>query len=165
MNKIQISKIENFFKQEMTPELKDVTVVSQNGEYELFGKYRISMNRQGYYTAIHKQFSEYFGKFSFLKNAVAWCIFHNLNKRYEADTIIKLDRNLSSIEVSIEVHKKLSNNFQLDNEMRWTQLVKLQEDIRKKKELTKQLKSLINSSKRIQLERFKTRKNNQISYR
>lgn len=164
MTNKQFNKIERFFKQELTPELKDVTVAARNGEYELFGKYRVFRNKKGFYVAFEKKNNDVKAEFNSLKNAVAWCTLNSTNRRFEARDIEKIDRRLSSVEVNINVHKNLSNNFELDQESRWTQIIKLQEDIKKKKELIKQLKTLINSSKRIQLERFKVRKNNQNSH-
>lgn len=165
MTNKQFNKIERFFKQELTPELKDVTVAAHNGEYELFGKYRIFKNNKGFYVSFEKKNDDVKAEFNSLKNAVAWCTLNSTNQRIEAKNIEKIDRKLSSIDVNIDIHKTLSKSSKLDREARWTQTIKLQDDIKKKKELMKELKTLINSSKRIQLKKFKIRKSNQNSHR
>lgn len=157
------SRISNFFKQEMTPELDDISIAFRNGEYELFGRYIISLNRAGYYTVTDNRDPEKVLEFSALKNAVAWCTLYDTARYVDASRIKKLDMDIASAEVSIEIHRKLSNDSKLNGEARWTQIVKFQEGIRKKKHHTTELQRLINTSKRIQLERFKC-KNKQKNF-
>lgn len=155
------SKISNFFKQEMTPELDDISIAFRNGEYELFGRYVISLNRAGYYTVTENRDPTKVLEFSALKNAVAWCTLHDTARYVDASRIKKLDMDIASIEINIEIHRKLSNDDKLNGEARWTQIVKFQESIRKKKYQTIELQKLINTSKRIQLERFKCKNKQQ----
>ncbi len=47
---MDINKLENFFKKELTTELKDVLMINDGqNNYELFGKYYISPTSTGYF--------------------------------------------------------------------------------------------------------------------
>ena len=120
MTKQDFSKIQNFFKQEMSSDIKDRIVSVNDGKYELFGKYSITIDADKLYVITEEKHSEVLVKFNSLKNAVAWCTLYDKKNFTNAKKIEKLDRMLSSIDFNIEIHKKLSNNIHLDHEYRWT---------------------------------------------
>jgi len=163
MTKKNFNKIQNFFKQELTTELEHFIVSYKHGEYELFGKYRIYKNNDGFYAVSSKVDPDINAVFLSLRNAVSWCTLLSNKMKFEAKQIEKLDRHLSSVDVNIEIHKKLLGNQSFDFETRWTYQIKLQDDIRKRKQINVQLKSLINTAKRIQQSKFSTLKKKQFS--
>jgi hypothetical protein len=56
------------------------------------------------------------------------------------------------------IHKKNADNDKLDEETRWTQQVKLQEDLQKKRQVLRELNYLINTSKSVQVQKFNAKK-------
>lgn len=152
-----IDKLENFFKRELSGELKDLMFIAhQPGEYELFGKYILSKTPQGFFKAQSKT-TDHAKEFSTMRNAVSWCIFENAKKYRESNRLADLDMRISSKEVDIAIHKRLLKIRQNSNE-RLLYAIKLEEDTIKKKLMVKELESYINTSKNIQTQKFDKKK-------
>jgi len=155
---MDINKLENFFKKELTTELKDVLMINDGqNNYELFGKYHISPTSTGYFKVSLKSTYDTY-EFANVRNAVTWCIFDNAKRYSEANRIKDLDLKLCSMEVDLAIHKKMAKNTK-DTNNKWIYIIKLQEDALKKKMMIREINSYINTSKIIQAQKFsKTKK-------
>jgi hypothetical protein len=147
------SKFEKFLQREFTDALADVIIfVDKAGAYELFGKYTIYPLKSGNFK-VRVLETEKTHMFSNVKNAVAWCTFDHVQKVHEANRIKDLDSRLSSIEVDIAVHQRMSSLANNINN-KWIYINKYKEDILKKKMMVNELNSHINTSKMIQAYKF-----------
>lgn len=144
------NKLENFFERELTPKLKDLLIVKgEDGAYHLFGKYKIIRDMHGYYNVHNtKKFQESI-RFSSLKNAVTYCVFEKNNRKDYNKRLIELDDIISSLDAAIIMHKKLLVS-QKPLEDKLIFLTKLEEEKRKKRKLSEEINTYIETSKRWQ---------------
>lgn len=150
-------KIDNFLKKELLDDLKNILVTKEGDTYKLFGLYKVYQNTNGYYQ-VNDVKNNSTPEFISIKNAIAWCTFEHVNRFVESRLIKKLDSKLASINIDIMIHKKNADNDKLDEETRWTQQVKLQEDLQKKRQVLRELNYLINTSKSVQVQKFNAKK-------
>lgn len=155
--KKNFEKFESFIHHELSSSLKDILVIRSNDRYELFGIYKIAINSKGHWEVADKNTGNSY-EFSSMKVAVTWCTFDHASKFMESKLIKQLDSQLSSVNVDILIHKKNIDNINLDEDLRWTQRIKLQEDLRKKRQVLRELNRLINTSKSIQVQKFNAKK-------
>lgn len=130
------------------------TVVFKNdaGDYELYGQYVISEHKNGF--CIKRTNDKVEGVFGSIKNAITWVNYDHRNKVYESKRVKDLDSALSGLEVSIQLHERMYKKSKTaDAKMLF--LTKLQEDKLKKKQITRELDSLIQYSNVQQMKRFK----------
>lgn len=149
-----MDKIEKFFNKELNNSVnKDVLIIKgDDGTYQLFGKYFISINARGHY-----QITTFSGDrpliFSSLKNAVTWCVFDNNKKFNDIRRIEELDMQMSSIDVAMGMLKKrLSRSTNLDD--KFIYLAKLHEIKLKRQHMQKQINSYVETSKYWQSKKF-----------
>lgn len=146
-------KIEKFLQKELASGLNDICIIDYgNGTFELFNQYTVKKDALGLYTVNHILiFVEQ--KFSSLKNAFTWCIFHK-NKRFtDSKRIEELDMQLNSIAVRMFQQKKLlGKSKDLEHKLIYT--AKLHEEKIKKNRMLKELSQYINISKQWQTKKF-----------
>jgi hypothetical protein len=148
-------KLENFFYNEMTSDLRKVLFTRDNaGKYYLFNKYIISPEKNYYKVSWlgEKQILI----FSHLKTATAWCVLHNVEKYGAAARLLNLELRLFSIDTDIAVHKNKIRTAKTDF-VALISMTKLQEDIYKRRIILKELSGCINNSKNIQYSNFGTK--------
>lgn len=140
-------------KKESLHKLQEVFVAKEeDNTYLLFNKFflkKISKDN----VEVFKIDSDFNYNFFSIKNAVAWCVYHDIGKLYDADRILELDRKLCGITIDIYIDKKLFNKSKiLDDKLLY--LTKLNENKLKKEHYTKQLDFLVRESKILQIKRF-----------
>jgi hypothetical protein len=147
-------KIDQFInKQLVNDELKEVVIMrTLDGGYELFQKYKISKTPTGYLVTFLTPIDRSY-EFTTLKNATAWCTFDNARQYRDANRVIDLDLRLSSNELDMQIHKKLAKKAK-DKGSKLIYTIKWEEDARKKKLLSEELDSFINSSRILQERKF-----------
>jgi hypothetical protein len=149
-------QLEKLMQTEFVGQLEDV-IIFQNPDnsYELFNTYHINKNNNDeYIVKMHTTFTTH--NFNTLKHAVAWCTFDKRNMLYQSNRILKLDNLLAGLEVDISLHTKMFKNAK-NTEDRLIFLSKLSEDKLKKRQITDELYTYINDSKRWQTKRFNTK--------
>jgi hypothetical protein len=149
-------QLEKLMKTDFVGQLEDV-IIFQNPDnsYELFNTYHINKNDNNEYVVkMHTTFTSH--NFNTLKHAVAWCTFDKRNLLYQSNRILKLDSLLAGLEVDISLHTKLFKKAKNADD-RLIFLSKLSEDKLKKRQITDELYTYINDSKRWQTNRFNTK--------
>jgi len=149
-------QLEKLMKTDFVGLLEDV-IIFQNPDnsYELFNMYHINKNdSHEYVVKMHTTFTTH--NFNTLKHAVAWCTFDKRNLLYQSNRILKLDNLLAGLEVDISLHTKMFKNAK-NTDDRLIFLSKLSEDKLKKRQITDELYTYINDSKRWQTRRFNTK--------
>jgi hypothetical protein len=149
-------QLEKLMKTDFVGQLEDV-IIFQNTDssYELFNTYHINKNNTNeYIVKMHTTFTTH--NFNTLKHAVAWCTFDKRNMIYQSNRILKLDNLLAGLEVDISLHTKMFKNAK-NTDDRLIFLSKLSEDKLKKRQITDELYTYINDSKKWQTRRFNTK--------
>ena len=149
-------QLEKLMKTDFVGQLEDV-IIFQNTDssYELFNTYHINKNNTNeYIVKMHTTFTTH--NFNTLKHAVAWCTFDKRNMIYQSNRILKLDNLLAGLEVDISLHTKMFKNAKTTDD-RLIFLSKLSEDKLKKRQITDELYTYINDSKKWQTNRFNTK--------
>lgn len=158
-----IIKLAEFFEGELNSSLQSLIVTKDKlGSYLLFGKYKIVPTKQGYFKVIvaDKNLVE---EFSSLRNAAAWCTLHNAELYREYTRLQQLDLKLSSLSLDIAVHRQLIRTTK-SIETKTLHIIRLQEDSHTKRQVVKEIKSFINSSRILQSKKFSGIKDRTFSY-
>ena len=141
----------HFFKSNQTKELiKSIVLKDDAGRYLLFGVYVIKNNDNLYEVSIGSSVKH---NFTSIKTAVTWATLDKLNRIIDADKVSWLDQSLHSADFNIELHKKLYKKTK-DIDMKVIYLNKLQQDMDKKKILTKELDRFVRFVQQWQLKKF-----------
>jgi len=150
-----INKISSIINNTVIKRLEDISVFQEDdGSYNMFGKYEIKKVNDSYHvTAVGGNFIHSFYK---LRYAVCWCIFDRRNKFYDSKKIIELDRQLSSIDIDIQIHQRLLKKSKVVDE-RAIFACKLNEDKDRRARVLRELMSYVNISDQWQINRFRTK--------
>jgi hypothetical protein len=123
---------------------------NDDGEYELFGKYRIVPTRPGYTVYCH---ANSVGEFSSTKTAVSWCVADKYRNYNLAREIYNTDLRLTAVGNDVFVRAGVANRSK-KADFRESIDIKLESKIIRKKELEKQLDKCINLAKYLQQRGF-----------
>lgn len=123
-----------------------------DGSYELFNKFIIVEHNPNIYS-VRAANESTMVDFASLKTAVSWCILMGRNRLDKANRVAQLDEMLMELNTSIDHHRQMiKRSTNLDLTMIY--LAKLSEEQSKKRHLTKELVTHINTSKYWQLQQF-----------
>lgn len=146
------SALTNLLKSKSTVDLlKTLVLQNDEGDYLMFGTYIIRKVDDLYQISVG---STVLDTFSTLKTAVTWITMNHRNMINEANDVNLLDKNISSTEFSIELHKRMYKRTK-DSEMKIIYLNKLQQSMLKKRKLTSELDEHIRKIQTWQLNKFK----------
>jgi hypothetical protein len=123
---------------------------NDEGEYELFGKYRIVANRPGYTVYCH---ANAVGEFSSTKTAVSWCVADKYRNYNLAREIYTTDSRLTAVSNDVFVRAGVANRSKRAD-FRESIDIKLESKIIRRKELEKQLTKCVNLAKYLQQKGF-----------
>jgi hypothetical protein len=123
---------------------------NDDGEYELFGKYRIVPTRPGYTVYCH---ANAVGDFSSTKTAVSWCVADKYRNYNLAREIYNTDLRLTAVGNDVFVRAGVANRSKRAD-FRESIDIKLESKIIRRKELEKQLDKCINLAKYLQQRGF-----------
>lgn len=160
MINLSVSKLARFFDQELE-EAKKFLIVSNNGVYELFGRFKIEPKKTYFLVTDFK--TKETVEFSSLKYAVAWCILLDGEKHVDSRRLHTLDLKLCSLYTDIAVHRKMLKSAN-DSDAKLLYKIKLQEDSFKKKTVIKEIDTYINNSKTLQGKKFTVKKERNFRY-
>jgi hypothetical protein len=142
------------FDQLIRNELKDIMAnliwFNDDGEYEVFGYYKIIPMNPGYDVWIH---ATHAGHFNSTRTALSWCIADKYKNYNLARELLNLDNWLNNLKNDIFVRAAVANktqSFQLKDNIE----TKLEPKIIKKKELEIALANCVNSAKYLQQRGF-----------
>jgi len=146
-----IEKLTKFVSKELTDSVGDVAIFKNNdGTYMLFNDYTIYKTDNEDYTVKNGPESV---SLSSLKHAVTWCIYDRRHKTSDTNRIVELDQMLGSVDVAINIHKRLLKKCK-NAEDKFIHLAKLSREQTKRKYFQDELLSYINESKKWQKEKF-----------
>ena len=139
--------------QDLYKRINDLLFLKQeDGSYHLFGQYLVTRDNNLYVVHYLKDPDLTPVKFSQLKYAVTWCVFHKNKKYKDLPKIAELDETLDSLQAVIQNHKRLSER---NNENKLIYLAKLGENKLKRKQAQKSMDYYVNYSKYWQDKTFK----------
>lgn len=146
-----LEKLTKFVSKELTDSVGDIAIFkNDNGSYMLFNDYTIfKTDNDDYLVKIGPETVS----LSSLKHAVTWCIYDKRHKTSDSVRIVELDQILSSIDISIIIHKRLIKTSK-NVEDKLIHLAKLSREQLKRKQVQDQLSQYIIESKRWQEKKF-----------
>jgi hypothetical protein len=154
MNMLRVSKLAKFFDREIK-DAKKILIVSTNGAYELFGRFKIEPKNS--HVAVVDFNTRTTLEFSSLQYAAAYCVLLEGESHVAARRVHLLDLKLSSLCLDMSVHRKmLKVSTSADSKLLYK--IKLQEDSFRRKTVIQEINSYINNSKILQGKTFTTRK-------
>lgn len=137
----------------LVKKLQDIIVFQEDdGSYVLFDRYVITQNNSQY--TVYRTGGNFVNHFYKLKYAVCWCIFDRRDRFYDCKNIIELDRQISSLEIDIQIHTKLANSVKNPGE-RSIFLAKLHEDRSRRNLVLFEMNKYVTESNTWQMNRFK----------
>ena len=127
-------------------------VIDVNGGYELYGVYTVHPEHNRFrLSKIGTDTVEYF---NILRHAVAWASL-DIRKDYTgASRVLALDQLLEGATVDLTIHQNIYKKAK-DVEKKLIYSAKIQEDKRKKQQITAELNTYINNAKNWQYRQFK----------
>lgn len=140
LNMNKINKIDYFFENNYTNELKNISMFITDNGYELFNKYEIKRINDFFRVNIKHSFTE--KTFSNLINAFSYCILDHRNKIIKSQQVEKLDEELKGLNFSILRYRNLlTKSIPLDEKTVY--VAKLNESMLKKNKVKKDLHEYI----------------------
>ena len=143
-------ELESLVRNELKSIMPNLIWRNDQGEYELFGKYRIVSNRPGY--TVYCSATEV-GDFSSTRTAVSWCVADKYRNYNLARDILRTDVRLAAVTSDIIVRMGVASRSKRP-EFRESIDTKLETKIIRKKELEQQLAKYVNSAKYLQQKGF-----------
>ena len=146
----QDQEFERMFRLEFKAIVPNLIWQNDNGEYEVFGKYRIIPTRPGYQVFCA---ATEVGTFYSTRSALSWCIADKNGAYNTARELLTTDTKLHGLLQDISARTAIaerSNNFNFRDSVG----TKLETKIIHKKQLENQLAKCINWAKYIQLRGF-----------
>ena len=144
----------NMNSQDLYKKINDLLFLKQeDGSYHLFGQYLVTRDINDLYVVHYLNDPDLTPvKFSQLKYAVTWCVFHKNKKFKDLSKIAELDETLDSLHTVIQHHKRLAER---NTENKLIFLAKLSENKLKRKLAQKTMDNYVSYSKCWQDKTFK----------
>jgi hypothetical protein len=143
-------EFEQALRQELRDVMPNVILPLDNGDYELFGKYRIMLQRPGYLVMCY---GTEVGIFNSTRTAVSWCVADKYKDYTLAQNILILDNKLGFITNDIQLRANLADRSRAP-EFRESVGIKLETKLIRKKIVENQLANCINLAKYLQQRGF-----------
>jgi hypothetical protein len=143
-------ELEAWVRSELRTIMPNVIWRNDEGEYELFGKYRIVPTRPGYTVYC---LANSVGEFSSTRTAVSWCVADKYRNYNLAREIYNTDSRLAAVSNDVFVRAGVANRSKRAD-FRESIDIKLESKIIRKKQLENQLTKCVNSAKYLQQRGF-----------
>jgi hypothetical protein len=143
-------EFKQLFHQEFRDIMPNTIWQNDNGEYEVFGHYRIQSTRPGYRVMCS---ATDVGVFSSTRTALSWCIADKHRAYNTARELLTIDTKLTALTQDINARAAVGDRSQ-NPQLRETILTKLETKIIQKKLLENQLTKCVNWAKYIQQRGF-----------
>jgi hypothetical protein len=154
----EFNKIDDFFKNQNTSEIQNVSLFRNGNGYELFYKYNIKKIDNLF--EVSYKFNYTVKYFSSLLNAFSYCIFDHRNKIPMAQKIENLDFSLRSLNFEVTRYNQLISNTKSSDET-LIYSAKLNESTAKLSSVKKEIAYYINESINWQEKQFKLKNKSQ----
>jgi hypothetical protein len=149
--KRNVNQILEKLSTDIVADLKDIVIFYVGDDYELFQKYRIKKLEHGYQVTLLR--SDTVREFLSLKTAVTWCIYDYYHKIFDANMVSSLEQTLGSLEFKIKVQEKIFKKHK-NVEDRVLYQIKIQENIRRKSKILKELNELVQNAHYLQRQKY-----------
>jgi len=143
-------ELEAWVRKELKTVLPNIIWRNDDGEYEVFGRYKIARQPNGYRVMCY---ATDVGVFSSTKTAVSWCVADKYRDYNLARDILHTDTRLDAIATDI-ITRIAAANRSRRADFKESIDTKLEPKIIRKKQLEKQLDKLVNSAKYLQQRGF-----------
>jgi hypothetical protein len=143
-------EIEREFRKEFAEILPNLIWQTEEGHYEVFGKYRI-VPRSLTFEVFCRH--DRVGTFNSTKTALSWCIADKLQKYNLARELLHVDNKLALLDNDIKIRAALGDRGR-DKDFREAVFAKLETKIIQKKQLKNQLTKCVNVAKYYQQRGF-----------
>jgi hypothetical protein len=137
-------ELERLFQQEFKYITPNLIWQNENGEYEVFGKYKIIPGNRQY--RVVADMDDNIGIFSQTRTALSWCIADKYKQYNLARELLLVDQKLSSLAHDISARTAIGEKSR-KTEFREIVGTKLETKIIHKKQLENQLAKCVNSAK------------------
>jgi|TARA_R110000782_G_scaffold82882_1_gene162798 hypothetical protein len=136
-------EFERLFREEFATVAPNSIWKNSAGEYEVFGKYRISKEDVGYrvYCSLGNV-----GVFHSSKSALSWCIADKFHQYNTARELLQLDNNLYHLTIDIATRSALASNNKTADQHEII-LTKLENKIIQKHQIEHRLAACVNQAK------------------
>lgn len=148
---IYSQEVDALLRQEFQNILPDLIWQDENGDYEVFGKYKIIPQKPGYTVTINNDCK---GVFKTSRSAMSWCVADKYQQYNLARDLLMYDNMLSNISNDIFVRAGIANKTK-DPVLRENIEIKLELKILHKKQIEAQLSKCLNRAKYLQQKGFK----------
>lgn len=146
----QTQEFHRLIRQEFPDTLPNTIWVNDNGDYEVFGHYRIQPLKPGYNVFCS---ATEVGRFNSTRTALSWCIADKFKSFNLARDILEIDVKLGALANDIHLRASAADRS-TDPDFRETIATKLETKIIRKKILENQLAKCINLAKYLQQRGF-----------
>ena len=138
------------FRREFGDTITNTIWQNDEGDYEVFDKYRITRDRHQYQVMCH---STEVGAFSTSRSALSWCIADKFRDYNLAQKLLNLDNALSNVTRDIFARAQIADRSK-NPEFRETVAIKLETKLIHKKILENDLANCVNLAKYLQQRGF-----------
>ena len=147
-------KFNKIISSRVVDEVESISIIEiDTNIYQVFGKYYINKRAKNQAVVASKS-GDIIHEFTSMRNAICWCIYDIRGKYVAANRIIMLDRNISSEEAQITVHRTLLNKSK-NTDDKLIYLAKLNEDKFKRQSMISELTNYLDESDYWQQSKFK----------
>ena len=143
-------EFERLFREEFATIAPNSIWKNANGEYQVFGRYRIAKEAVGY--KVYCSLSDV-GVFHSTRSALSWCIADKFHQYNTARELLQLDNNLHYLTVDIAARAALANSSKTEDQHEII-LTKLENKIVQKQEIENRLAICVNWAKYYQQRGF-----------
>lgn len=148
-NTIDIARLQRLLSDRDMRNIQEVLFYKDDdGSYRLFEQYTIMRKNKAY--TVYKYNNPVPHQFSALKYALCYCINSKRNKIHGMQQILELDRKLTSLDIDIQIQRRLINN-KVEHGLHET---KLHESTLRRASIATQLQRYVDESDRWQTSKF-----------
>jgi len=147
---IKDQEIEQLIRTELKQVMPNMIWRDDNGDYEVFGRYRIIPQQPGYEVWVH---ATCVGQFNSTKTALSWCIADKYRSYNLARQLLNTDNYLGHLNNDIFVRVAVANKTKRA-QLREDIETKLEPKLIRKKELEQQLAKYVSLAKYLQQRGF-----------
>jgi hypothetical protein len=147
---IKDQELEQLVRTELKQVMPNMIWRDDNGDYEVFGRYKIVPQRPGYEVWV---FATRVGVFNSTKTALSWCIADKYHSFNLARQLLNIDNYLGNLNNDIFIRAAVANRTK-KAQLREDIETKLEPKIIRKKELEQQLAKYVSLAKYLQQRGF-----------
>lgn len=149
-------QLENIVTQTFAEMVNEI-IIRVDKQYVLYNRYSITRERGGV-TVYRRQDAERY-VFSTMKHAMVWITLDRYQLYAERDSVYRLDKSLSSVEVDKQIHAKLRKKHSKDVDVFPIYVTKYQYDVTREKRIVAELDKYYKLANKCHLQGIKNETN------